>query len=58
MNFSRCYRNRGKAIYGFDPNIILLEYKKKETARSVIYTIDDAIKKIEEMDDDEEESDE
>ena len=37
---------------------ILLEYKKKETARSVIYTIDDAIKKIEEMDDDEEESDE
>ena len=37
---------------------ILLEYKEKETARSVIYTIDDAIKKIEEMDDDEEESDE
>ncbi len=29
---------------------ILLEYKEKETARSVIYTIDDAIKKIEEMD--------
>ena len=22
MNFSRCYRNGGKAIYGFDPNII------------------------------------
>ena len=22
MNFSRCYRNRGKVIYGFDPNII------------------------------------
>ena len=22
MNFSRCHRNRGKAIYGFDPNII------------------------------------
>lgn len=24
MNFSRYYRNRGKFIYGFDPNIILL----------------------------------
>ena len=23
MNFSRYYRNRGKFIYGFDPNIIL-----------------------------------
>ena len=22
MNFSRYYRNRGKFIYGFDPNII------------------------------------
>ena len=22
MNFSRCYRNGDKAIYGFDPNII------------------------------------
>ena len=37
---------------------ILLEYKEKETARSVIYTIDDAIKKIEEMDEMEEDSDE
>ena len=25
MNFSRYYRNRGKFIYGFDPNIILYE---------------------------------
>ena len=25
MNFSRYYRNRGKFIYGFDPNIILFE---------------------------------
>ena len=24
MNFSRYYRNRGKFIYGFDPNIIKL----------------------------------
>lgn len=24
MNFSRCYRNRGKFIYGFDPNIIII----------------------------------
>ena len=23
MNFSRYYRNRGKFIYGFDPNIII-----------------------------------
>ena len=37
---------------------ILLEYKEKETARSVSYTIDDAIKKIEEMDEMEEDSDE
>ena len=21
MNFSRCYRNRSKVLYGFDPNI-------------------------------------
>ena len=39
-------------------NKILVEYKKNETARSVIYTIDDAIKKIEEMDEMEEDSDE
>ena len=26
MNFSRYYRNRGKFIYGFDPNIIIMEY--------------------------------
>lgn len=37
---------------------VLLEHKKKETAMSVIYTIDDAIKKIEEMDEMEEDSDE
>ena len=24
MNFSRCYRNRSKVLYGFDPNIILM----------------------------------
>ena len=33
---------------------VLLEHKKKETAMSVIYTINDAIKEIEEMDEDEE----
>ena len=26
MNFSRYYRNRGKFIYGFDPNIIFRRY--------------------------------
>ena len=26
MNFSRYYRNRGKFIYGFDPNIIEYQY--------------------------------
>ena len=26
MNFSRYYRNRGKYIYGFDPNIIHIDY--------------------------------
>ena len=26
MNFSRCYINRGKVIYGFDPNIIIILY--------------------------------
>ena len=26
MNFSRYYRNRGKFIYGFDPNIIRLDF--------------------------------
>lgn len=26
MNFSRYYRNRGKFIYGFDPNIIIYGY--------------------------------
>ena len=35
---------------------VLLEHKKKETAMSVVYTINDVIKEIEEMDD--EESDE
>ena len=30
MNFSRCYRNRGKVIYGFDPNIIQLEDNEYE----------------------------
>ena len=37
---------------------VLLEHKKKETAMSVIYTINDAIKEIEEMDETEEDSDE
>lgn len=27
MNFSRYYRNRGKFIYGFDPNIIYINYQ-------------------------------
>ena len=26
MNFSRCHRNWGKAIYGFDPNINITQY--------------------------------
>ena len=30
MNFSRYYRNRGKFIYGFDPNIIIFYYRKDE----------------------------
>ena len=30
MNFSRYYRNRGKFIYGFDPNIIVFRYHRKE----------------------------
>ncbi len=55
MNFSRYYRNRGKFIYGFDPNIIKFEWdnnknqinKKKhgidfEEAKTVFYD-DDAI---------------
>lgn len=29
MNFSRYYRNRGKFIYGFDPNIIYNIYKRR-----------------------------
>ncbi|RHR32279.1 HEAT repeat domain-containing protein [Eubacterium sp. AF19-12LB] len=33
---------------------VLLEHKKKETAMSVVYTINDVIKEIEEMDEDEE----
>ena len=33
---------------------LLLEHKKKETAMSVVYTINDVIKEIEEMDEDEE----
>lgn len=37
---------------------VLLEHKKKETAMSVVYTINDAIKEIEEMDEMEEDSDE
>lgn len=37
---------------------VLLEHKKKETAMSVVYTINDVIKEIEEMDEDDEESDE
>lgn len=31
MNFSRYYRNRGKLIYGFDPNIIYNYYNGKPT---------------------------
>ena len=27
MNFSRYYRNRGKFIYGFDPNINIIKKK-------------------------------
>lgn len=34
---------------------VLLEHKKKETAMSVVYTINDVIKEIEEMDEDEDE---
>ena len=30
MNFSRYYRNRGKFIYGFDPNIIKIIASKQE----------------------------
>lgn len=26
MNFSRCYRNRSKVLYGFDPNIYIIYY--------------------------------
>ena len=33
---------------------VLLEHKKKETAMSVVYTINDVIKEIQEMDEDEE----
>lgn len=29
MNFSRYYRNRGKFVYGFDPNIMIQEYADK-----------------------------
>ena len=34
---------------------VLLEHKKKETAMSVVYTINDVIKEIEEMDEDDDE---
>jgi len=30
MNFSRYYRNRGKFIYGFDPNIFYMEVLEKD----------------------------
>ena len=30
MNFSRCYRNRGKVIYGFDPNIINIKINPEQ----------------------------
>lgn len=29
MNFSRYYRNRGKFIYGFDPNIMYIKQLTK-----------------------------
>ena len=38
MNFSRCYRNRGKFIYGFDPNITIWDYiyeKRKTTIKEI-----------------------
>lgn len=35
MNFSRYYRNRGKFIYGFDPNIIICIYYNRWLIRSV-----------------------
>ncbi|MEE1007598.1 MAG: hypothetical protein UH963_00385 [Agathobacter sp.] len=33
MNFSRWYRNRGKSIYGFAPNIMGLDDAKEELER-------------------------
>ena len=36
MNFSRCYRNRSKVLYGFDPNIIIIEYNGKETDYKIV----------------------
>ena len=35
MNFSRCYRNRGKVIYGFDPNIIYIKYVQKDEIEEI-----------------------
>ncbi len=36
MNFSRYYRNRGKFIYGFDPNIIVYDYNSIEVANAIM----------------------
>ena len=61
---SKIYLNRGSVvnILNYIANEdnrdmiikVLLEHKKKETAMSVVYTINDVIKEIEEMDEDEE----
>ena len=39
MNFSRCYRNRGKVIYGFDPNImgIIVRSKSEVIIATALY---------------------
>ncbi len=66
---SKKYLNRGSVVNSLNDIAnednrdmiinVLLEHKKKETAMSVVYTINDVIKEIEEMDeDDDEESDE
>ena len=61
---SKKYLNRGSVVNSLNDIAnednkdmiinLLLEHKKKETAMSVIYTINDVIKEIEEMDEDEE----
>lgn len=39
MNFSRYYRNRGKFIYGFDPNIIIITLLYAEASVCITYGI-------------------